>query len=100
MNIWGAEKIWGRTAPSPPYLKVEMTAAPPPPPPPPHQPLSLGLDPALWNARARERRAVSRLSHFRVSRLSLDGLRKRKESAPTLIMALLRIFPPKFVMVC
>ena len=93
MNIWGAEKLWGRTAP-PPYLKVEMTAVPPPPP----TALSLSLDPALWNASARERLAVSRLA----SRLavSLDGLRKRKESAPTLIMALLRIFPPKFVMVC
>ena len=62
----------GGGPPLPPYLKVEMTAAPPPPP----TPLSLGLDPALWNASARERRAVSRLSHFRVSRLSLDGLRK------------------------
>ena len=81
--------------PPPPYLKVEITAALLPPP----TPLSLGLDPALWNASARGRRAVSRLSHFRVSRLSLDALRK-KESAPTLIMTLLRIFPPKFVMVC
>ena len=87
----GGRKNWGE---DPPYLKVEITAALPPPPP-----LSLGLDPALWNASARERRAASRLSHFRVSRLSLDGLRK-KESAPTLIMTLLRIFAPKFVMVC
>lgn len=98
MNIWAGPKNFGGgpPPPPPPYLKVEMTAVPPPPP----TALSLSLDPALWNASARERRAVSRLSHFHVSRLSLDGLRKRKESAPTLIMALLRIFPPKFVMVC
>lgn len=90
MNIWAGPKNFGGGSPPSPYLKVEMTAVPPPPP----TALSLSLDPALWNASARERRAVSRLSHFHVSRLSLDGLRKRKESAPTLIMALLRIFPP------